>query len=126
MHMYIHMNMCVYVYILLSLSLTHTHSTAQEAKKYFSNLDDHHVHFSYDGEQDDDCIDLAFRYVSNPTTYIHTHTYIYGIYIYMYIYINYSKKRADARKEWIAGFTPGTYLDQVRTCVCVCVCVCSA
>jgi len=58
-------------------------STAQEAKIYFSDLARHKIDFEYIGPTDDTAISMAF-----------------------------CKKSANARKQWIAGFEPGTYLDQ--------------
>ena len=58
-------------------------STAREAKEYFSNLDRHKIDFRYEGARDDEAIDKAFN-----------------------------KKKADARKQWLAEMVPGTYLDQ--------------
>lgn len=58
-------------------------SQASEMQEYFSDLDKHKKFFKYSGQQDDDSIVLAF-----------------------------SKQYADKRKEWLASFEPGTYLDQ--------------
>lgn len=57
-------------------------STTAEAKEYFSDLKTHQIDFSYDGEQDDDAIDMAF-----------------------------SKKRVEERKDWLRGHEIGTYVD---------------
>lgn len=57
-------------------------STAAEAKNYFSNLPRHLHEFYHAGNQDSDCIELAF-----------------------------SKQRVNDRKDWLAAFTPGTYFD---------------
>lgn len=50
-------------------------STAQEAKRYFADLETHEIEFEYKDEHDDDSIDLAF-----------------------------SKKRADERKDWLSKY----------------------
>jgi DNA topoisomerase-2 len=47
-------------------------STTAEAKEYFKKIDSHSLTFDFEGEKDDECVDLAFN-----------------------------KKRADDRKEWI-------------------------
>ncbi|PWA01549.1 hypothetical protein BB558_002380 [Smittium angustum] len=57
-------------------------STAQEAREYFSNLEHHRKQFLPAAEEDRKLVDLAF-----------------------------SKSRADDRKEWLASYVPGTYLD---------------
>ncbi|OMH85453.1 DNA topoisomerase 2 [Zancudomyces culisetae] len=57
-------------------------SSAKEAKEYFGNLEYHRKNFLPASDSDRKLIDLAF-----------------------------SKSRADDRKEWIAGYEPGTYLD---------------
>lgn len=57
-------------------------STSQEAREYFSNIQDHNIQFTYGDEQDDDLIDMAF----NP-------------------------KRADDRKQWIGDCEEGTFVD---------------
>jgi DNA topoisomerase II len=57
-------------------------STAREGKEYFSNLDDHVIDFAYGGDEDDESVVLAF-----------------------------SKKAADARKQWLRTYQPGSYLD---------------
>lgn len=56
-------------------------STAVEAKNYFSDLPKHNLHFTYQGSLDDDAIELAF-----------------------------SRAKADARKDWLKTYEPGTYL----------------
>jgi DNA topoisomerase-2 len=58
-------------------------STAAEAKEYFSNLARHKIDFVWDGEENARDIELAF-----------------------------SKKLADARKDWLRAYEPGTFLDQ--------------
>ncbi|MCP5787301.1 hypothetical protein NL329_30760, partial [Klebsiella pneumoniae] len=60
-------------------------STSQEAKKYFSAILRHQLKFTYTGKSSDESIDLAF-----------------------------SKTKADSRKEWLANYVPGTYLDQSK------------
>ena len=57
-------------------------STTEDAKVYFSNLDDHLKEFEVMKPGESELFDLAF-----------------------------SKKKADARKEWLQNFVPGTYLD---------------
>ncbi|KAM0484337.1 hypothetical protein ACHAPX_001760 [Trichoderma viride] len=57
-------------------------STNEDAQVYFTNLDEHLKEFSVMKPEEADLFDLAF-----------------------------SKKKADARKEWLGGFVPGTYLD---------------
>src|ERR1700712_3114365 len=57
-------------------------SAPEEAQVYFSNLDDHLREFETMKPEEEDMIDLAF-----------------------------SKKKADARKQWLGNFLPGTYLD---------------
>lgn len=58
-------------------------STSEDAQVYFTNLDDHLKEFSTMKSEEVELFDLAF-----------------------------SKKKADARKEWLGNFVPGTYLDQ--------------
>ncbi|GLJ21974.1 hypothetical protein SUGI_0411630 [Cryptomeria japonica] len=58
-------------------------STSKEGKEYFSNLEKHKKDFVWVDEQDGDAIELAF-----------------------------SKKKIEARKNWLRQFEPGTYLDQ--------------
>ncbi|GAQ80404.1 DNA topoisomerase type II [Klebsormidium nitens] len=58
-------------------------STPLEAKEYFADLDMHQKEFRWTGEQDGDCIELAF-----------------------------SKKKIEARKAWLSNCEPGTFLDQ--------------
>lgn len=58
-------------------------STQEEAREYFSRLDQHRKEFVWAGDQDGDAIELAF-----------------------------SKKRIDDRKEWLSNYVPGTFLDQ--------------
>lgn len=58
-------------------------SSNEDAQVYFTNLDDHLKGFEVMKTEESDMLDLAF-----------------------------SKKKADARKEWLGSFVPGTYLDQ--------------
>ena len=58
-------------------------STSEDAQVYFTNLDDHLKEFSTMKSEEVDLFELVF-----------------------------SKKKADARKEWLGNFVPGTYLDQ--------------
>ncbi|CAL5330796.1 unnamed protein product [Camellia sinensis] len=58
-------------------------STSKEGKEYFSNLQMHKKDFMWVDEQDGEAIELAF-----------------------------SKKKIEARKNWLRQFEPGTYLDQ--------------
>lgn len=60
-------------------------SSSAEAKEYFSDLDTHQLEFKYTGEKCDQAIDLAFN-----------------------------KKKANNRKQWLAEFKEGTYLDQSK------------
>jgi DNA topoisomerase-2 len=57
-------------------------SLPEDAQIYFSNLDDHLREFEVIKPEEEELIDLAF-----------------------------SKKKADARKQWLGNFLPGTYLD---------------
>lgn len=57
-------------------------STNEDAQVYFTNLDDHLKEFEVMKPEEADLFDLAF-----------------------------SKKKADARKEWLGNFVPGTFLD---------------
>ncbi|KAJ3158974.1 DNA topoisomerase 2 [Geranomyces michiganensis] len=57
-------------------------STAADAKKYFSRMDDHLKPFAKSQDEDREHIELAF-----------------------------SKKKADDRKEWLANLADGTYID---------------
>ncbi|KAJ3044271.1 DNA topoisomerase 2 [Rhizophlyctis rosea] len=57
-------------------------STAADAKKYFSRMDDHLKPFKTVSDEDRQRIDLAFN-----------------------------KKKSDERKEWLKGFTQGTFID---------------
>ena len=57
-------------------------SLPEDAQIYFSNLDDHLREFEVMKPEEEELIDLAF-----------------------------SKKKADARKQWLGAFLPGTYLD---------------
>ncbi|GAV86071.1 DNA_gyraseB domain-containing protein/DNA_topoisoIV domain-containing protein/Toprim domain-containing protein/HATPase_c domain-containing protein [Cephalotus follicularis] len=63
-------------------------STSEEGKEYFSNLKKHKKDFIWMDEQDDQAIELAF-----------------------------SKKKIDARKNWLSQFEPGTYLDQTENLI---------
>jgi DNA topoisomerase-2 len=58
-------------------------STSADCKRYFSNLEKHVKTFNPLGVEDKEAINLAFN-----------------------------KKKADARKTWLLGFEPGTFLDQ--------------
>ncbi|KAJ8637994.1 hypothetical protein MRB53_012261 [Persea americana] len=58
-------------------------STSEEGKTYFKDIKNHMKEFVWEDEQDGDLIELAF-----------------------------SKKKIDARKNWLRQFEPGTYLDQ--------------
>ncbi|KAF8398402.1 hypothetical protein HHK36_017329 [Tetracentron sinense] len=58
-------------------------STSKEGKEYFKDLSKHKKDFLWVDEQDGDAIELAF-----------------------------SKKKIEARKNWLRQFEPGTYLDQ--------------
>ncbi|KAK8484332.1 hypothetical protein V6N11_047370 [Hibiscus sabdariffa] len=57
-------------------------STAAEGKDYFKELDKHKKEFVWEGDHDGDSIELAF-----------------------------SKKKIEARKNWLRQFEPGTHLD---------------
>jgi DNA topoisomerase II len=57
-------------------------SSNEDAQLYFTRLEEHLKEFETMENDDKDLFDLAF-----------------------------SKKKADARKEWLGNFTPGTYLD---------------
>ncbi|TPX18909.1 uncharacterized protein E0L32_011387 [Thyridium curvatum] len=57
-------------------------STNEDAQVYFTNLDDHLKEFHTMKTEEAELFDLAF-----------------------------SKKKADARKEWLGNFVPGTFLD---------------
>ncbi|KAH9301945.1 hypothetical protein KI387_013528, partial [Taxus chinensis] len=58
-------------------------STSKEGKEYFIDLDKHKKDFVWIDEKDGDAIELAF-----------------------------SRKKIEARKNWLRQFEPGTYLDQ--------------
>lgn len=58
-------------------------SDREEAKKYFQDLGTHKKEFRWAGDDDGDAIELAF-----------------------------SKKKIEARKNWLRQFEPGTFLDQ--------------
>jgi DNA topoisomerase-2 len=60
-------------------------STSAEAKEYFAAIDRHRKQFVYNGAEDDEAIEMAF-----------------------------SKKKIEERKEWLAAFKPGTYLDMAE------------
>lgn len=57
-------------------------STNEDAQVYFTNLDDHLKEFNIMQAEEAELFELAF-----------------------------SKKKADARKEWLGNFVPGTFLD---------------
>jgi DNA topoisomerase-2 len=57
-------------------------SLPEDAQIYFSNLDEHLREFEVMKPEEEELIELAF-----------------------------SKKKADARKQWLGNFIPGTYLD---------------
>jgi DNA topoisomerase-2 len=57
-------------------------SSNEDAQVYFTNLDQHLKEFSTMQPSEEDLLELAF-----------------------------SKKKADARKEWLGNFIPGTFLD---------------
>ena len=57
-------------------------SSNEDAQVYFTNLDEHLKEFQVMKTDEADLLDLVF-----------------------------SKKKADARKEWLGNFAPGTYLD---------------
>lgn len=61
-------------------------SDTRDAQIYFNDLDRHLKRFHEMQDHEEELIDLAF-----------------------------SKKRADARKTWLQGFVPGTYLDMSST-----------
>ena len=61
-------------------------STDAEAKEYFENINRHQITFRYRGNTCEEAIDLAFN-----------------------------KKKADARKEWLAGYSPDDFLDNAQT-----------
>ncbi|KAK6933820.1 DNA topoisomerase, type IIA, domain A [Dillenia turbinata] len=58
-------------------------STSKEGKEYFNDLGKHKKDFVWKDEQDGEAIELAF-----------------------------SKKKIEARKNWLRQFEPGTFLDQ--------------
>ncbi|CAH9108152.1 unnamed protein product [Cuscuta epithymum] len=58
-------------------------STSQEGKEYFRDLDKHKKNFQWADPRDGEAIELAF-----------------------------SKKKIEARKNWLRQFEPGTHLDQ--------------
>ncbi|KAG5531847.1 hypothetical protein RHGRI_026452 [Rhododendron griersonianum] len=58
-------------------------STSKEGKEYFNVLESHRKNFIWEDEHDGEVIELAF-----------------------------SKKKIEARKNWLRHFEPGTYLDQ--------------
>lgn len=57
-------------------------SSNEDAQVYFTNLDEHLKEFDVMKSEETEMLDLAF-----------------------------SKKKADARKEWLGSFVPGTFLD---------------
>ena len=57
-------------------------STKEDARKYFSNIDEHRKFFFAAEEEERQLIDMAF-----------------------------SKKKADHRKEWLRQYEPGTFMD---------------
>jgi DNA topoisomerase-2 len=57
-------------------------STDKEGQEYFSMIERHRIEFQYENEHDDEAIDLAFN-----------------------------KKKAEDRKQWLAGFDPNNVLD---------------
>src|SRR5207245_2027664 len=57
-------------------------SSNEDAQVYFTNLDEHLKEFHVMKTEEAELFDLAF-----------------------------SKKKADARKEWLGNFVPGTFLD---------------
>ena len=57
-------------------------STNQEAKEYFDKIDSHTLEFLYEGENDDNSIDLFF-----------------------------SRKKADLRKIWLTNFAVTDVID---------------
>ncbi|GAA95892.1 uncharacterized protein L969DRAFT_82619 [Mixia osmundae IAM 14324] len=57
-------------------------STAADARKYFGDMDSHRLGFRVSDDADRSLIDMAFN-----------------------------KKKADDRKDWLASFIPGTFLD---------------
>ncbi|XP_052171246.1 DNA topoisomerase 2 [Diospyros lotus] len=63
-------------------------STSKEGKEYFKDLQKHKKEFRWENDQDGDAIELAF-----------------------------SKKKIEARKNWLRQFEPGTYLDQKETLI---------
>ncbi|KAJ3370984.1 DNA topoisomerase 2 [Allomyces arbusculus] len=65
-------------------------SSREEAKKYFSNLDKHRKPFDPCTQEDRALIDMAFN-----------------------------KKKADERKQWLATFTPGTYMDHAQDSISI-------
>ncbi|KAG0474607.1 hypothetical protein HPP92_014293 [Vanilla planifolia] len=60
-------------------------STSKEGKEYFQDLQKHKKDFFWTDEQDGEAIELAF-----------------------------SKKKIEARKNWLRQFEPGTFLDQTE------------
>ena len=57
-------------------------STAKEAKEYFADLKTHQIDMEWEGNSAGEAIDMAF-----------------------------SKKRVNDRKEWLSGFTKGTFMN---------------
>ncbi len=58
-------------------------STPTEAKEYFADIERHQLNFSRASDEDGKLLEMAF-----------------------------SKSQADNRKEWMAQYKPGTFLDQ--------------
>jgi DNA topoisomerase-2 len=61
-------------------------SDNEEAKEYFSQLEKHTIIFKYEGDEDDEQIELAF-----------------------------SKSKADARKDWLNTYDENIYIDHNLT-----------
>lgn len=57
-------------------------STAAEAKEYFAEIDRHRIDMEWEGDEGGDALDMAF-----------------------------SKRRVADRKDWLANFVPGTFMD---------------
>lgn len=60
-------------------------STSKEAKEYFSDLNTHKIDFQWTDQDDAELIDMAFN-----------------------------KKKADARKRWVADYKHGQHLDHAE------------
>lgn len=63
-------------------------STANEAKQYFKDIENHEIAFKWLGQDDEEAIDLAFK-----------------------------KTRADDRKEWINSYEEGTHVDHTQNAI---------